>query len=306
MIIYKCIILISILIVLFSYLPIYIKNYYVTNYIEYRYIDHNKPLNPLYIVKNPNINVNDTNIIPNYLFQTYYDKSKIPKYIFDAIQLYAKNYKYFLLDDTEAIQFLNTYFIKDVVDRFKNLSYGAHKADLLRYCLLYIYGGIYIDIKTILIQPLDDIFVNKTYFYTAASKFVNKNNLESYIYQGILASPPKNKIFLNLINFITYLPLYIMNSPFKIFYLLLIEHFYQEILQDIQINNKNIKKLNFGINIGKMNTYYLFEESCSDKNIDKYNNNNACSKLDRYGFCCNIYDQNNKIFIGRDPNFPWK
>ena len=30
---------------------------------------------------------------------------------------------------------------------FKDLKIGAHKADFFRYCILYIYGGIYIDIK---------------------------------------------------------------------------------------------------------------------------------------------------------------
>lgn len=306
------IILIIVLIIIFYFnSPKYIQNYYIKNYIEYHSINNKKIPNPLNVLKNPTNTNTDNNTIPNYLFQTYYDKSKIPQYIFDSIELYAKNYKYILLDDKDAIIFLKTYFIKDVVNRFNDLSFGAHKADLLRYCLLYIYGGIYLDIKTLLIKPIDEIFINKTYFYTALSKFTHSKNIEYYIYQGILASPAHNHIFLNLINFITYMPLYILNYPLRIHYLILIQHFYKEVLKDVQSKNENKKQLNFGINQGKVNTYYLFEESCSSTNDDKYNNKNVCTKLDRYGMCCTIYDNNidtgnsNKIFMGRDPTFPW-
>ena len=241
----------------------------------------------------------NTNTIPNYLFQTYYDKKKIPQYIFDNVNLYAQNYKYFLLDDNDAIKFLKSYFTYDVVKRFNQLLYGAHKADLLRYCLLYIYGGVYIDIKTILIKPLDEIFKNKTNFYTCISRYTYKNDFESYIYQGVLASPPFNQLFLKLINFMVYMPLYYLNFPFKVHYLMVIEHLYSEILNDVQNNNLNINTLSLGENTGKLNTYYFFEESCAKKTT------NTCSTLDRYGLCCSIYDNDEKVFIGRDPTFPW-
>jgi mannosyltransferase OCH1-like enzyme len=98
-----------------------------------------------------------------------------------------------IFDDKNAIQFLERYFDHRVVQRFHNIKLGAHKADLLRYCFLYVYGGIYIDIKTILIKPLDEIFINKTAFYTCIS-------IKDSISNGIIASKPRNYIFLKLIN----------------------------------------------------------------------------------------------------------
>jgi len=237
----------------------------------------------------------DIKTIPNILFQTHYDKTIIPEYIFEGVKLYASDYEYNLLDDYDALIFLNTYFIKDVAIRYKELKYGAHKADLLRYCLLFIYGGVYLDIKTILIKPLNEIFKNKTYFYTAFAKFVNSKNIESYIYQGILASSPSNVLFLKLIYFMTYVPINYINYPFRKNYSMIIQHLYYEIKKDI-IDNKIVS----GLNNGNVNNYYLLEESCSQKT------NETCTILDRYGYCCNIYDGDNKIFIGRDPTFPWK
>lgn len=298
-------------IILYYYFSIYIANKYINSYVKYDIISNNQYINPFNILNfkiehDPLID----NIIPNNLFQTYYNKSKIPSYIFEKNLLYSQNYNYYLFDDTDAIKFLKYYFHKDVVNRFYDLSYGAHKADLLRYCLLYIYGGVYLDIKTILIKPLDEIFINKTNIYTCISRYAFKNNFEKYIYQGILATPPHKPIFLKLINFITYLPLYYLNHPYKLFYLIVIQHFYFEILHDIQNNQNNksnkIDQLSIGSNQGDKNTYYLFEESCSSKFIrDKNNHKNTCSQYDRYNLCCSIYDKDTQIFIGRDPTFPW-
>ena len=124
--------------------------------------DEVKNLDSLLISDNiPNIS-NES--IPNILFQTHHNKSEIPEYIFDNIKKYAPSYTHMLYDDDDALIFLNKYFSKCVINRFKSLKSGAHKADLLRYCLLYIYGGIYLDIKVILIKNIDDIFKNKTYF----------------------------------------------------------------------------------------------------------------------------------------------
>ena len=236
------------------------------------------------LVKNDNLPILDNyNIIPNYLFQTYYDKKKIPQYIFDNIKKYATNYTYYLYDDIDAKDFLLKYFDKEVFDRFNSLKKGAHKADLLRYCLLYVYGGVYLDIKMILIKPLDDIFKGKTYFYTCID--MNKNAT----YNAIIASKPRNIIFLKLIKHI--LDLY--NFSIKIDYLIFCKKLYKIIKDDL------IYEINIGENLGKTQNYYLFQEVCNTKT------DSECAKLDRYGYCCSIYDKSEKIFIGRDSTYPW-
>ncbi len=224
------------------------------------------------------------NTIPNILFQTYYNKSIIPKYIFDAVNHYASNYQHVVFDDKDAIQFLEKYFDQRVVHRFHDLKLGPHKADLLRYCYLYVYGGIYLDIKTILINPLDDIFKDKECFYTCIDITSNA------MHNAIIASKARNIIFLRLINHI----LDSYNIQIKYDYLIFCKKLYTVIYNDL------IYQINIGKNIGESQNYYLFQEICNTKTDSK------CLKLDKYGLCCSIYDiENQKIFIGRDPNFPW-
>lgn len=234
-------------------------------------------------------NLDDYENIPNILFQTYYNKEKVPDYIYSNIYKYAKKYKYVFFDDTDAIIFLTKYFNKIVVKRFKEFKIGAHKADLLRYCFLYVYGGIYLDIKTILIKPLDEIFTNSKYFYTCIIDF------NTVLYNGIIASKPRNKLFLQLIWYMIDIKLYDIIEYTKLTYLKFCKDFYVKIQKDLI----NSDKLTPGLHIGITQNYYLFQEH------SLFDLSSECVKFDRYGGCISIYDKNDKIFIGRDPLFPW-
>ena len=52
-----------------------------------------------------------------------------------------------------------------LVERINNLRRFAHKSDLLRYCLLYKLGGVYIDIDLKPLVPFRDIIKDYN-FYT--------------------------------------------------------------------------------------------------------------------------------------------
>ena len=96
------------------------------------------------------------------IFQTYHNKSAIPKKVYDNIKKYAPNYKHIITDDSENKKFIMKYYGKKYRDAYNKLENGAHKADLWRYLVLYKYGGIYMDIKTELLKSLDDIFIDKS------------------------------------------------------------------------------------------------------------------------------------------------
>ena len=226
--------------------------------------------------------INNNYNIPKLIIQTYYNKDKIPKKVYNNIKEFANNYNHIIYDDNDCIHFLEEYYINIVVNKFKTLPKGAFKADLFRYCYLYINGGIYLDIKTELIKPLDSIF-NNNYIYTV----IAKNN--TTIYQGVIATPPKKNIFLNLIN-------NIINTPNLIClknYLIFTKQFYNEIKK-----GKNIPKE--GLNLCNNYNIYLFKEKCTNNPCDCYD------KLDRYNLCCYIYDKfNNKIIKSRYYDFPF-
>lgn len=88
-------------------------------------------------------------VIPLKIFQTWYTKNLPPKMKERVDNLKAVNpeFEHFLFDDNDCREFIRTHFAKDVLEAYDRLIPGAYKADLWRYCVLYINGGIYLDIK---------------------------------------------------------------------------------------------------------------------------------------------------------------
>lgn len=130
------------------------------------------------------------------LFQTIKDKGDVPQKVYDQIKVYAPEFQHKIFDDQECKVFLRDKFGLRVASRFDELKAGPHKADLFRYCVLYIYGGVYIDIKTVLVRPLQECFPDPQLFYTT----IQDDGIG--IYQGVMAAPRGHPLLLNLINHI--------------------------------------------------------------------------------------------------------
>jgi len=60
-------------------------------------------------------------------------------------QFGKENYR--LWDLEKARDFLSTYYSKDVVHAFESLRAFAHKANIVRYCLVNTFGGLYADVS---------------------------------------------------------------------------------------------------------------------------------------------------------------
>ena len=234
---------------------------------------------------------NLNNSIPKKIISTYHTKNKIPDKVFKNIKKYAPNYEHIVFDDNDIINFLNKYYDKDVVEKF-NVYKGPHKADLFRYCYLYKFGGVYLDIKTELIMNIDDIFnKNNIDLYTV----MNKNN-ES-IYQGIIASKPNNPLFRKLIDHMVGLDVPENSSnPATSFYHLFTKQFYLELLK---FYNKTTILSGLTQDINNKYNLYLFSEKCSSKEY-------CPDGLDRYKLCCYVYDNDKKIIKTRYSDYPWR
>ena len=232
--------------------------------------------------------------IPKVIIQTYNNKSKIKNNVYENIKKYAPEYTQIIYDDKECIEFLHRFDVTfkniktsnfNIVDQFKSFKQGAHKADLFRYCYLYQYGGIYLDIKTELIKPLKNIFTQDNTLYTVLSIITNS------VYQGIIAVYPRNYMIGCLINQCIY------SSRIKLImnYQLFTKFFYKCISKDIKGSKLKPGKQNTDTE----NNIYLFQEKLYPKS--------ECNNiLDKYGYCSFINDEyGNKIFKTRYSDFPW-
>jgi mannosyltransferase OCH1-like enzyme len=109
--------------------------------------------------------------IPKTIIQTY-NTNKIPELIFENImKILRKNpeYDYRLITDEEAVEIIKTHFDGRTLNAFQQLILGAAKGDFIRYIVLYLYGGVYLDLDASIetdlntfIQPMDEFifFIN--------------------------------------------------------------------------------------------------------------------------------------------------
>jgi len=102
------------------------------------------------------------------------------------------HYQLFFLDT--AREFIRENFESKVLTAFDSIIPFAFKSDLWRYCILYKYGGIYLDMKYECTNGFRFSQLDTTQEY-----YVFDVNRES-IYNGFMVAKPNNRIFLHTIN----------------------------------------------------------------------------------------------------------
>ena len=104
-----------------------------------------------------------------------------------------------LFDDYDCRKFIKNNFSKDILTAFDTLKPGAYKADLWRLCILYINGGIYIDIKFNCINNFKFIaFTEKEHLVLDRPGHWKEENIG--LHNALLVAKPKNNLLLRCIN----------------------------------------------------------------------------------------------------------
>ena len=155
-------------------------------------------------------------MIPKNIFQIYHDKDLVPKHIKDRLTSLNHSYNYRLLDFEDGK--------KSIIKDFKDLDSGlicktidllpryCHKSDLLRYCLLYLYGGFYLDVDLEILVPFDQLSTKGellTSFGRGAESFTcvfengQRKHVQKIMANGIFAAKKNSPILLDLIQFCT-------------------------------------------------------------------------------------------------------
>ena len=213
------------------------------------------------------------------LKKVIYEDTKIPKVIIQTgktnnINLAQYNaaltfielnpeYEYIYYDDNDIIEFLKKNFNIEVLNAYNKLIPGAYKADLFRYCYLYINGGCYFDNKMINRTPIretlnkkDDIYlcnhlkdivvINDNFYYNALIYSTQKNEIMKYCILKILDNVKNNYYGKNEVDVTGPLLLYKIASKYNKSYVFMhkFDYYYYLVLklrQYAYIYNKNNK-----------------------------------------------------------------
>ena len=138
---------------------------------------------------------NYNSIIPLNLYTCWHTKELPPLMEKNYILLVENNpeFTHYLYDENDCREFIKNNFPIDVYNSYNKLIPCAYKADLWRYCVLYINGGVYVDIKYSCTNGFKFIAL------TEKEHFV-RDRPESCIYNALIVTLPKNEILLKCIN----------------------------------------------------------------------------------------------------------
>ncbi len=128
--------------------------------------------------------------IPKIIWQTM-KSSQVPAIMKEYSETWIENnpeYEYRFFDDDDMIDFVSTDF-PAYLEAFKRIKYGASKADLWRYLIMYKHGGVYADMDCRCINPLR-LWIDQ------GARYVTQLGINNDFCQWLLISIPKNPIFL--------------------------------------------------------------------------------------------------------------
>jgi hypothetical protein len=136
--------------------------------------------------------INDSNKLPE----------KFPEFhilCYEQIKKLYPDSEYHLYSGEELEKIIQDNFPNDVYTTYKKLKPYACKADLARLCLLYLYGGLYIDLNLYFINTIPHL--SELEFF--AFRDLSKMSQQSWSVQnGIIYSLSKSKVLYNAIDLI--------------------------------------------------------------------------------------------------------
>ena len=134
-------------------------------------------------------------VIPLHVYTCWHTKVLPPlmKQNYEKLISYNPKMIFHLYDENDCREFIKTHFKPDVLDTYDSLIPNAYKSDLWRYCVLFINGGIYIDIKFECINNFRLIAL------TEKEHFVRDREPPGGTLNGLLVCKPGNQILFKCI-----------------------------------------------------------------------------------------------------------
>jgi hypothetical protein len=107
------------------------------------------------------LHLNEGTMIPRIIHQTFMSKD-LPEELkrnVENIKSLNPGWLHIIYDDADIREFIKENYGVNILSYFERINprYGAARADLFRYLLMYKCGGVYLDIKSTCTSPLDQV-----------------------------------------------------------------------------------------------------------------------------------------------------
>ena len=152
-----------------------------------------KPVTRTYSVRPPGRRREPSRHVPRIVHQTWFEPVTREGYpnMSRLIESWKRSgWEYHFYDDETAGDFLGTHFPPEVREAYESITPGAFKADLFRYCVLLIRGGVYADMDVLLETNLDDAVSDDVGFMTPIDEPGSEVGRRSCLWNGLIASAP--------------------------------------------------------------------------------------------------------------------
>jgi mannosyltransferase OCH1-like enzyme len=138
---------------------------------------------------------NYNSVIPLNLFTCWHTKDLPPlmKQNYEKLKSDNPEFNHFLYDENESREFIKNNYDDHVLNAYNSLVPSAYKTDLWRLCILYINGGVYLDIKYKCVSGFKFIALTEKEYFV-------RDRPENCVYNAIIVALPKNEILLKCIN----------------------------------------------------------------------------------------------------------
>lgn len=116
--------------------------------------------------------VQEQSKLPKLIHQAFFPAAALPQELkqnIESLKALNPTWRHVLYDDVDIARYIRTNYGEVVFKQFERIDpvYGAARADLFRYLLLYKEGGVYLDIKSVATEPLNDVLSSDDRFIIA-------------------------------------------------------------------------------------------------------------------------------------------
>jgi mannosyltransferase OCH1-like enzyme len=151
------------------------------------------------------VDLNYKQDIPKVIVQTA-ETNKMSLLKYNSVMTFLElnpEYEYKFFNDKMRRQFVKEHFDNEILESYDQIVPKAFKADLFRYCYLYIYGGCYFDCKQILRKSLRKIINKNKKLILVYENSWEKEKIYGYA-NGFMMATQSNIIFKNAVDMVNH------------------------------------------------------------------------------------------------------